>query len=150
MQIFSTKNGQMRPWRATKVHVLITNGVQMPSASMRLVYMIGPYLEVCQRLWGYTNKGTGPFFMIVSFWKLVPEPHGGEGRKHVFIFGRSRIQISARRPAILTEAFMAFLNPSKQMPEECLKLGHGPFLPHNFQSMFHQPSCHSTLYSVSY
>jgi hypothetical protein len=35
-----------------------------------------------------------------------------------FVFGRSRIQISVRRPAILTEVFVVFLSPLKKMMGE--------------------------------
>jgi hypothetical protein len=33
-----------------------------------------------------------------------------------FMYSRSQVQISVQRPAILTEVFMVFLSPSKQMP----------------------------------
>jgi hypothetical protein len=36
--------------------------------------------------------------------------------------------ISAESSTMLTEVFMCFLSPSKQMPEECVKLGHENFL----------------------
>jgi hypothetical protein len=47
------------------------------------------------------------------------------------------VQISAQRPAILIEVFRGLLNPSRQMPGEYLKLGHG--LPHTFQFIIHLP-----------
>jgi hypothetical protein len=57
-----------------------------------------------------------------------------------------RVQISARRPAILTEDFLWF---SSVLPDECrdsaLKLGHDRFLPNPFQFLIHLSPCHSTL-----
>jgi hypothetical protein len=41
-----------------------------------------------------------------------------------FVFGRSQVQISAPRPAILTGVFDGFLSPSWQMPRLCLRSGH--------------------------
>lgn len=32
-----------------------------------------------------------------------------------FVFGRSRVQIRAQRPAVLTEVFVGFLSPSRQI-----------------------------------
>jgi hypothetical protein len=52
-----------------------------------------------------------------DFLEISPRVSWWRRQKACFIFGRSRIQISAQRPAILIEAFMVFLNPSKQMPE---------------------------------
>jgi hypothetical protein len=40
---------------------------------------------------------------------------------------RSRVQISARIQATMTEIFMICLIPSSKMLEYCLKLGHGLF-----------------------
>jgi hypothetical protein len=48
---------------------------------------------------------------------------------------RYRVQISARRPAIL-RFVMVFLITSSQMPVY-LKLGHDRFLPHTFQFIVH-------------
>jgi hypothetical protein len=42
-----------------------------------------------------------------------------------FIFGRFRVQISARRPDILTNAFWGFPSPSRQILGQQLKVGHG-------------------------
>jgi hypothetical protein len=44
---------------------------------------------------------------------------------------RSRVQISAGRPAILTDVFVIFLSPSKQLPGY-LKLYHDHFLQRPF------------------
>jgi hypothetical protein len=36
-------------------------------------------------------------------------------------------QMSVRRPAILTEVFVLFISPSRQIPRQCLKLGYDRF-----------------------
>jgi hypothetical protein len=43
-----------------------------------------------------------------------------------FVFGRSRVQISARKQAILTGVFVVFLNSSRQVREYDLKLWRRP------------------------
>lgn len=50
-------------------------------------------------------------------------------------------------PETLTEDFMAFLIPSRQMLEWYLKLGHSHFLPHLFQVMTHETFYHSVLWN---
>jgi hypothetical protein len=46
---------------------------------------------------------------------------------------RSRVQISARRPAIVAEILRGFLSHSRQIFDSTLKLGHGRFLTHPLQ-----------------
>jgi hypothetical protein len=46
--------------------------------------------------------------------------------------------------------FVVFVNPSKQMPGQYLKLGHNYFLPHPFQLTTSLSSFHWTLYRLSY
>jgi hypothetical protein len=51
--------------------------------------------------------------------------------------GGSWVQISAQRPATLTEVFCGFFSPSRWLPESYLKLGHNRFLPNPFQFIIH-------------
>lgn len=54
-----------------------------------------------------------------------------------FVFVRSRVQISARRPAILTEVCNGIHNALDKYRECCPKLGHGHFVPYAFQVTIH-------------
>jgi hypothetical protein len=60
-----------------------------------------------------------------------------------FVFGRSRVKIWVRRPAIL-RVFMIFLSPSTKQQDMALKLDHDRFLPNPFQFIIHLPPFHST------
>jgi hypothetical protein len=62
-----------------------------------------------------------------------------------FSFVGSRVQISSRRSGLLTDLFVAFGTPSRQVPRRYLKLGQNNDLPHSFQLMPNLPSYHSTL-----
>jgi hypothetical protein len=64
-----------------------------------------------------------------------------------FVFGKFRIKVSARRPAILTEVF---LRVSRICRDNTLKLGHDRFLPNPFHSIVHLSFYHSALYFLSY
>jgi hypothetical protein len=69
-------------------------------------------------------------------------------RQHFcFVLQRSKVQISARKPAILTEVFAI-------SPGECwdstLKLDHDCLLPNPFQFIIHVSPLNSRLYSLSY
>jgi hypothetical protein len=46
--------------------------------------------------------------------------------------------------------FMFFSVPPGKLRKTALKLGHGRFIPHYFQSIIHLSSCHRTLYNLSY
>jgi hypothetical protein len=63
-----------------------------------------------------------------------------------FIFGRSRVQISARRPAIQIEGFRGL----SQSLHANAGIGHNRFLPCPSQFIIHLSPYHSTLYSLSY
>jgi hypothetical protein len=68
---------------------------------------------------------------------------------HSFVFMRSRVQISTRRPAILS-FFIVFLSPFKQMLWYYFKLGRDRLLPHPFQFIIHVSPLRSTLRSPSH
>jgi hypothetical protein len=67
-----------------------------------------------------------------------------------FVSGRSRLQISARIPDILTDVFVIFLSPPSECRDSTLKLGHDCFLPNTFKFIVHLSLSHSTLYNLSY
>jgi hypothetical protein len=56
---------------------------------------------------------------------------------YCFVFGRSRVKISALRPAILTEVFMVSSVPPGKYRDRTSKLGHYRFLPNLFQFIIH-------------
>jgi hypothetical protein len=58
----------------------------------------------------------------------------------------SRIQNSARRPAIL-RAFVVFLSPSRQVPAQHYKVGHARFLSQPSQCIITYSSYHLALYN---
>jgi hypothetical protein len=64
------------------------------------------------------------------------------------VFRRSRLQISTRRPAILTEDFCGFFSSSSQMLGWHLELRHYRFLSHSSQFIIHLSPFHSMLYSL--
>jgi hypothetical protein len=57
----------------------------------------------------------------------------------------SRNQISVRKLR-----FVFFLSNSRKIPEYCLKLGHGRFLPNPLQFVIHLSPSRWTVYSLSY
>jgi hypothetical protein len=69
------------------------------------------------------------------------------GLHSCFIFGSSRVQISARRQAVHPKGF---LSPPGECRHSTLKLGHDRFLPSPFQFVIHLPPLQSTLYSLSH
>jgi hypothetical protein len=62
----------------------------------------------------------------------------------------SRVQISARRPAILRGFFVVFLGLSRKMLDSTLKLDQDRFLPYPFQLIIHLSLLHSTLCSLGH
>jgi hypothetical protein len=68
-----------------------------------------------------------------------------------FVHRKSRVQISAQRPANLAEVFswISSVSPGT-CQDSTLKLGHDRFFPHPFQFIAHLSPFHSTLYSLSY
>jgi hypothetical protein len=65
-----------------------------------------------------------------------------------FVFGRSRVQISARRPVIMFSWFYS-VTPG-EFRDSTLKLGHGRFLSNSFQFIIHLSYFHSTLYGLRF
>jgi hypothetical protein len=63
---------------------------------------------------------------------------------------RSQLQISARRPANLIEAFVVILSTSRQTLVSYLKVGHTRFFLHPSQFAIHISPLHSTLYNLSH
>lgn len=53
-----------------------------------------------------------------------------------------------QRLATLTEYFMPFLSPFRQMPGWYFKLGQSHFLPHLFQVITHESFCHLLLWNI--
>jgi hypothetical protein len=65
--------------------------------------------------------------------------------------GRSLVQISARRLAIITEKFHTFSQSLQaHAGDSTLKLGHDHFLPHSFHLIFQLSPFHYTLFRPSY
>jgi hypothetical protein len=67
---------------------------------------------------------------------------------HLCVFVMSQVHISAWKLAIRTEVSVVLLGSSRQMLRYYLKLSYDCFLPYPFQFIIHQPSYHSTLYSL--
>jgi hypothetical protein len=76
------------------------------------VKVSGPF-DLSQHLLG----GTVYIYTLSLTCHLIFIKHITDHRgQHSFVFGRSRVEISAQRPAILTEVLVVFFSPSRQMP----------------------------------
>jgi hypothetical protein len=94
-----------------------------------------------------------PAHLIYHLGGLISDTHRtslSSGKYSCFVYGRSRAQVSARRPANLTEGFRGFRQSPGEGRVSTLKIGHDRFLPNPFQFIIHLSSFHSTLYSLSY
>jgi hypothetical protein len=60
--------------------------------------------------------------------------------RHLLHIRQSPIRTSTRRPTILSAALMVFLNPSKQMLDCHLIIGHSDFQSHSFKLVIHKRS----------
>jgi hypothetical protein len=68
---------------------------------------------------------------------------------YYFCFGRSRVEISDRKPAIQT-VFVGFISPLKQIAGLYVQSDHNSFLPHLLQIIIHESSHYARLYKPSY
>jgi hypothetical protein len=65
------------------------------------------------------------------------ESSAGSGYHNYFVFERSRVQISTRRPACLTEIFRGFSKSIQANIGMMYEKGYDRFLPHPFQFIIH-------------
>jgi hypothetical protein len=85
---------------------------------------------------------------VSSYYKDLTERRGRVVNS-CFVFGRSRVKISARRPVNVTEfSWLSSVHPGKFW-NSTLKLDHYHFLPHYFKFIIHLSPFHSTLYNLS-